>query len=215
MKPADEHGTIDQLLPLYANGSLDAGMRHRIATHLETCAECREELKFLGDVRQVLRQSVAADRVPAPPVEARFETLPPELQLRVRDAKRPVRADTRSFAASAAMAAALFAAIALGVSLTVTKLQEPLYRTATTSSAIADGHLRVAVRFGADVEFRQINQLLRQHRAIIVRGPDEQDRWLLEIPLSERTQAEELMPMLRSAPGIEAVEQIGIPETGE
>lgn len=215
MKPADEHGTIDQLLPLYANGSLDTDTRRRIAIHLETCADCRDELKFLGDVRHVLRQSVAAEHVAAPPAEARFESLPPELQLRVRDMPGKAHAGRRSFVVSAGMAAALLAALTLGVATTMTYLQEPQYRTATSGAKAADGHVRVMVRFGADVEFRQVNQLLRQHRAVIVHGPDEQDRWLLEIPLSSEKHAEALIPALRALADIESVEQVETPEPTE
>ena len=40
-------GHPDELLPWYANGTLDEPERARVAAHLAECARCREELSFL------------------------------------------------------------------------------------------------------------------------------------------------------------------------
>src|SRR4051812_38010060 len=39
-----EHGNIEQLLPWYATGELDAADRQLVAQHLATCADCQRQL---------------------------------------------------------------------------------------------------------------------------------------------------------------------------
>jgi len=41
------HQATQELLPWFANGTLDADERSSLATHLESCAECRQELEAL------------------------------------------------------------------------------------------------------------------------------------------------------------------------
>lgn len=56
-------GHPDELLPWYANGTLDEPERARVAAHLAECARCREELSFLTTLAAGVR---AADESGAP-----------------------------------------------------------------------------------------------------------------------------------------------------
>lgn len=210
MKSVDDHATVDQLLPWYANGSLDAKTRHRIATHLQCCKACREELKFLGEVRKVMRHSVANEH-PAPHALAGgFDSLPAELRQRLApDARQAERPATRRIVP--AVAAALFAAVGIGAMLTVSQVDEPRFRTATSVAAGTGEHVRVVVRFTPETRLQRVNELLREHRAVIAQGPDELDRWVLELPVSDDMSQQELLLALKRLHGVQEVRLIGEP----
>ena len=196
MNGIDEHAEIDRLLPWYANGSLDAATRARINRHVERCNLCREELAFLGDIRDAVSQSVADE-----PAAGGFETLPADLRRRIIAARRPVSQGRRF---GGALAASLLAALALGVAITVSQMETPRFRTATTTVANSDTML-VVVRFTDNTRLDDVNRLLREHRAIVVEGPDGRERWTLEIPLAGNTHRE-VMETLKRAPGVVHVE---------
>lgn len=202
MKSQMTHGEAEALLPWYANGALEGAERRDVVAHLEHCSICREELAFLGDVRAVLRVSAAAEQ-PAPVVKnPGFASLPTALQARI--AKAP-RHGFRKRHWMPALAASFLGAVALGVVLTVTWLDAPRFQTATHGAASSDAaHALVAVRFVPQTALEQLNAMLREHGAVVVRGPDSEDRWLLEIPLKDRT-AESLLPVLSESSGVESV----------
>ncbi len=65
-----EHG-VAELLPFYANGTLDEGDRARVETELATCASCAAELRELQSLASSLRARAGAA---PPPPEHVFET---------------------------------------------------------------------------------------------------------------------------------------------
>jgi len=210
MKSETTHGQIEALLPWYANGALESSERRNVAEHLEQCAACREELNFLGDVRAVLRISAAAEQ-PAPVLRnAGFASLPAELQAQILNAPQN-RFRKRYW--MPAMAASFVAAIALGVALTVAWLDAPRFQTATRGSIVpAENHALIAVRFVPNTALEELNGLLRRHDAIVVRGPDGDNRWLLEFPLRGERHTDALMPLLNDNTGIESVEIVDVNE---
>ncbi len=40
------HREVQELLPWFLAGSLDAGDQERVSAHLSVCAECQEEVRF-------------------------------------------------------------------------------------------------------------------------------------------------------------------------
>lgn len=204
MKPEMTHGEVESLLPWYANGALEGAELRAVAEHLEQCEACREELKFLGDVRAVLRVSAAAEQ-PAPIMRnAGFASLPSDLQARVLAAPR------RQFRKRywvPALAASFLAAVGLGVAMTVAYLDAPRFQTATHGSvASSDRHALVAVRFVPQTALAELNDMLRRYDAVVVRGPDDSEQWLLEIPLGEDRDVASMLPLLNKSAGIQSVE---------
>ena len=63
MKGESSHSSVNELLPWYANGTASTSERQVISRHLEECAECRDELAFLQEVRMAATE--AADAAPA------------------------------------------------------------------------------------------------------------------------------------------------------
>jgi len=59
-----EHDAIIELLPWYANGTLEVDDHQRIAQHLPQCATCQQELEWL----QVTQHSIADQPITIPPV---------------------------------------------------------------------------------------------------------------------------------------------------
>ncbi|HEX6928498.1 MAG TPA: zf-HC2 domain-containing protein [Gammaproteobacteria bacterium] len=198
-----EHGRIHALLPWYANGALEGSELRRVAAHLGDCEACREELKFLGDVRAVLRISAAAEQ-PAPlPRNAGFDSLPHDLQARVLAAP-PRRLRKRHWIP--ALAASFLAAVGLGVALTIAWLDAPRFQTATSDAATPGVRtIRVGVHFMPEVAVSEVNSLLRRYDAVVVRGPGAGDQWILDIPLANPGDAERLLPDLQNAAGVESV----------
>lgn len=204
MKPEMTHGEVESLLPWYANGALEGAELRAVAKHLEQCDACRDELKFLGDVRAVLRISAAAEQ-PAPIMRnAGFASLPSELQARITAAPQK---QFRKRYWMPALAASFLAAVGLGVAVAVTYLGAPRFQTATHGSVAASGkHALVAVRFVPQTALAELNDMLRRYDAVVVRGPDDSERWLLEVPLEENHDAASLLPLLNDSAGVQSVE---------
>lgn len=191
MNAPEQHGEFDQLLPLYANGSLDAATRARVARHLEQCAACREELAFLGNVRDALRHAAAKET--SARAEGGFDSLPAELRARVQASAQ--QRQPRLWK-TAALAASIVAVMALGVALTVPEEETAQFRTATVAGQGGDSMI-IEVRFRADAGAQEVGRLLREHRAVVLRGPEDENRWTLEIPVNGQRNPGDVVETLR------------------
>jgi putative zinc finger protein len=60
MKLETSHDTVMELLPWYVNATLSPAERTVVEKHLETCADCREELQSLSQVSAVISEGVEA-----------------------------------------------------------------------------------------------------------------------------------------------------------
>lgn len=205
MMSQQEHERLGRLLPWFANGTLDTEERRAVAGHLEHCEACREELAFLGDVRGVLRVTAARDD-DAPTIRnAGFHSLLPDLQQRVV-AARPVLPRKRYW--MPALAAGFLAAVGLGVALSVAWLDAPRYRTASSDGAPAEGHVQVVVTFTPGASLRQLHAVLREHDALVVRAPQTDERWVLEVPARKAGDIPALLTHLRSHEGVSKAEPV-------
>ncbi len=63
------HDELSELLPWYVNETLDRSERTRVELHLEQCAECRDSVELLLDVRRAVRSGSPAPLVPQPAAE--------------------------------------------------------------------------------------------------------------------------------------------------
>lgn len=57
------HSTVQDVLPGYINGTASADERQMVTSHLDTCAECRDELMFLIQIKNAVVKD--ASSVPA------------------------------------------------------------------------------------------------------------------------------------------------------
>lgn len=60
---------IDQLLPWYVNGTLDAEERAVVVQHLDDCSECRDAVAELRRISSAIENEQPTPLVPEPPVQ--------------------------------------------------------------------------------------------------------------------------------------------------
>lgn len=172
-----EHDTVQELLPWYVNGTLDAGEIARVEAHLQDCAECREELAF--DRR--LAQGVAM--LPLN-VEESWRNLAGRLhQTRpANGGKGPFGLLRRRVPAGWAIGGALAASVAfavLFVGLEPGRPDERMYRTLGSYAAEPEGH--VVVLFRPDTTEQQMRVILSAQGARLVDGPTAAGAYVLRV----------------------------------
>lgn len=63
------NNAIAELLPWYVNDTLDESERVLVREHLDSCPDCRDNIKLLSQVRHAVRTESPAPLVPAPRTE--------------------------------------------------------------------------------------------------------------------------------------------------
>ena len=81
-----EHEELLKLLPWYVNGTLDDADRGRIRRHIQDCADCRENVEMLTEVRRAVRSGSPAPLVPAPDEQRLLAALDQDGRGKVRHA---------------------------------------------------------------------------------------------------------------------------------
>jgi anti-sigma factor RsiW len=183
---SDQHSAVDQLLPWYANGTLEEEERARVERHLAECEVCRDEVAFLRDVGGVASDIVAA--TPAVP-DALGKTL-----ARIDDweaARRPsLAARVKGFVAQLfdvpatprlvlMTQAALI--LVLGTMLVVSRSQQPSFTTLSGGND-GTGAPRLTVIFEPGATEEAIRQALRQVGGTLVSGPSAAGVYVVGLP---------------------------------
>lgn len=150
MQSEQEHPV--ELLPFFANGTLEAEEQARVATHLTACGACRDELAFL----QALHAGVRAAESPPPIGEMGWRRLQSAL-------RKPARA--RRWLPWA-LAASLAVVMVQGV-LLFQHTEEAAYQPA---GQVREGTL-LQVRFRPQATESAIRTLLQSLPGQIVSGP--------------------------------------------
>ena len=213
----DPHAAVQQLLPWYLTGRLEASERMQVEDHLASCPECRAELETErswqllqpGQGAQVdVEQGWASMRTllggegPRPPFSDSARRIDDEMpRPRGRRGTLPGffgRAGAgRVWAAPALLSVALV--VALGVTLSP---RPPVYHT--LSAAPTQGATAV-VRFLPDATERQIRASLNASGARLVDGPTVTDAYVVSLPRDRYTEA---LAKLRREPGVALVEAL-------
>jgi len=169
----ERHRAVEQLLPWYANGTLDEAERAEVESHLRECARCQADVRWQrrwqesGALPASDESSAEADRgwarlrsaVDAPPSAP----------------WRRVRAPHRF---AWAFVAAPLAFVGVVAAVLVVQDGAP-YRGLAASSASAANALVV---FAPGTTEAQIRALLRAQQAQVVSGPTSTDAWLVQVP---------------------------------
>lgn len=143
----------DELLPWYANGSLDGAERQQVEAHLAACERCRHELEVL----KALREQVRAETV-QPPTEFGLKRL-------LRDVRKENDPPARQWWRPALAAAALVIVIQ-GILLVNLWPRDTVY---TPLGGAERAELQV--RFRPEASEEQIRAALNAVGARIVGGP--------------------------------------------
>jgi hypothetical protein len=172
----ERHRAVEQLLPWYANGTLDQAERAEVEAHVRECARCQ------GDVRWQQRLQAAE---PLPEVDAksdaRSDAEADRGWARLRAALDEPRSAARPRAPHRFAWAFVAAPLAfVGVIAAVLVVQEGApYRGLAASSPSAANALVV---FSPGTTEAQIRALLRAQHAQVVSGPTSTDAWLVQVP---------------------------------
>lgn len=184
----DPHHDTQLLMPWYVSGRLDEADKARVEAHLDTCEECRTELRL---------ERRLANEVAALPPEAIFEAPPAApREGRARTPRWRVAAPWAGWAAAAALALVL---LHPGGSPPT-----PAYHT--LSAATPAGNL--VVIFRPDITEQSMRGILRASAAHLVGGPNEADAYVLQAPPSR---LKTVLADLRARHEVVLAEPVGTP----
>lgn len=235
------HQDAWELLPWYANGTLDSDERRAVEAHLERCGLCRGELAASRDLAAAVRR--AADVPPA--AETRLGHLLDRLDAAAAPGSPALpSADAPPAAASSpaaggravarlpntvrwalALQAAAILALALGLAYLLARpappagtvaaapAPEPAFRTLAASPAAAGRELAVRAVFSPTASERELRHLLLAAGARFDDGPSPAGVYTLEIGGGDEAAAAAL-ERLRRDPLVELAEPVVVTPSG-
>ena len=214
----DPHAAVQQLLPWYLTGRLEAAETAQVEHHLASCTECRAELETErawqllqpGETAQVdvedgwakMRSQVAA---PAP--RPRTADAAPAGGRRFGGRRVGGGAALPGFfgrAPARAWAAPGLLSVALACALVYTLRPQQAADYHALAAAPVDSATAV-VRFHPDATEQQIRRGLNAAGARLVDGPTVTDAYVVRVPRDRYTQA---LAALRREPGVALVEAL-------
>jgi anti-sigma factor RsiW len=202
------HRQAERLLPWLVNGTLDDDERELVERHVDTCADCRQQLTQW----QAMQVACAAPTAPAPDPMPSFTRRRSRRQLpRARpplsrgSAKRGTRA-TAPRGKRGAVAAPCALLLALGGAWFAREQPAP-YRTLGDIPASVPGSMdaRLVVVFEPGASQARTQELLHASQARIIDGPNDVGAYVLAVPAAR---AASVRDALRAAPGVTLVESL-------
>ena len=205
-----EHQAVQELLSWHASGRLAPDEAERVARHLQSCAQCRQDLQWERELLDQIRSEPHADdddsaadaalarllpnlgeREPAPDMPA--VTAAPLPQPVVAPWWRTLAANEPRWLRWAALAQCVIIA---GLALLLAR-PEPdagAYRAMGASDAVGAGAVGAAagnavIIFAAGTSEQDLRRLLQAQDARIVDGPTVTGAYVLSIPAEGRPQA--------------------------
>lgn len=198
------HGRMKQLLPWYANGTLDAAERATVESHLQTCEVCRAEVDDLRAVADLLERE-SADAA----AEAAFTRIRGRLDEPLpRSPWGALRDWFQSRGTPVLLAAQFIAVIGLSVALWQTDEQaDPLmanYRTLSADGRVASA--RIFAKFDPARPESDMREALVRAGTRIVDGPTPEGLYVLEAT----TDSARALAVLKSARVVTSAESVEV-----
>jgi hypothetical protein len=220
LHPHDEaaHSQVQDLLPWYANNTLQADEQQLVRAHLQTCTACQDDLQSQLELELKLKLKAgepAASTVPN--VDRALARLLPKLDVQVQaakvnntnnfmarlwtlftaDGKAPARWGMAVMAAQTAVIVGLVAFMALP------RQDDSSYRV-LGSGERSSGN--IVVVFKPETTVKDIQRIMSINDARIIDGPTVTNAYLLNV---DDARLEQSIRELRSEAGIELVESLG------
>jgi anti-sigma-K factor RskA len=205
--PVDVHPEV-ALLPWYANGTLPADERERVARHLEHCSDCRRELDDLTQMKQTLGAVYRTQPAPSPRVaQSVLAQVARDAASRSPEAAKPESALAALDAWFRGLfqpqwvptLAAVLLAAQFGLVFWLTNTPPPSDPVTTRSGG--GPILRVRITFHERATSAQIRTVLDSVRGQISEGPDRSGTFLLHIPGTPDMNAR-VLELLKSYPEV-------------
>ncbi len=196
------HDQARELLPWFANGTLDEDERKRVADHLRTCGGCRSEVESLDRVRRVVREQPADDGSEVGNLD--------EILARI-DHDTGVRHRTTPVACwlmIAQAAAIVILAILLLVpdSPRVEGDPQPFRTLSAEPETVPSGAQHLRVVFADTTTERQLREILQSVEARIVDGPSPVGAYMLRI--TDTQDLVSVVERLRAKPSVRLAEPL-------
>ncbi|MFZ3001450.1 MAG: zf-HC2 domain-containing protein [Undibacterium umbellatum] len=207
-----DHSQVQDLLPWYANNTLQADEQQLVRAHLQTCTACQDDLQW----QQKLKAGEPAAST-VPNVDRALARLLPKLDGQVQaakvnntnnfmaglrtlftaDGKAPARRGMAVMAAQTAVIVGLVAFMALP------RQDDSSYRV-LGSGERSSGN--IVVVFKPETTVKDIQRIMSINDARIIDGPTVTNAYLLNV---DDARLEQSIRELRSEAGIELVESLG------
>ncbi|MGH8487478.1 MAG: anti-sigma factor family protein [Gammaproteobacteria bacterium] len=212
----DPHRHIIEILPWYANGSLDPREAIEVEAHLVVCPGCREELQWCRDIAHSVQTMDDQEWVPSP---GHFDSLmekvnasSPAQRLAMAWRNRFTRL-VRSIRQSPAemrwmLAMQTVAVVLLTGALVVLmpyKLPEYYQTLSAPTRADPDDAPRVKLALSEDIKEKEIRSLLLSMHASIVQGPNSLGVYVVALP--KHSQLAQVLGELRAHPKVRFAER--------
>lgn len=220
-KPEDEMQAIEELLPWYAAGTLDATAARRVEEALAREPKLRASLRAAREDRDetlTLNESLGAPGAQAwARVLAVAQSEPRKPTLASRIAAIVTSAGSWSGQRPAALAwvgaAAAVVIVLQGAAIVslLPKAKGPAYETASQQSALAEG-TTVIMAFATDSSLQQVAQLLQKHNASIVDGP--RGGGLFRVRVGDATMSKDQLDAVLADLRAEPVVRMALPSSG-
>jgi anti-sigma factor RsiW len=182
-----QHSEAADLLPWFANGTLDERERAQVEWHLADCIACKQDLAALRDV-QAMYSDEAFDHATSQGL-ARLRALIARLEPGFNPAHRhvtPARKPPLWWQALLGVQAALILLLAATFWL---RYEPRYYHTLAAAQAPAPAGAAVVVIFDAARSEGQIRELLRGLHARVVDGPTAEGAYTVAVPWGEQARA--------------------------
>jgi hypothetical protein len=182
------HRRVWDLLPWYANGTLEDGERRTVESHLAACSRCREELSACRGLGELLRQVPEVAPAPHPAHLARIlEKIGDHERAAWRSPLESLRNLLTATPRPVRWALAAQLVLVLGLSLGLSLHRQPAaasagYRTLSDAPPAPVPSSRLRVVFAAGTTEQEIRDLLLGIRGQIVSGPSSLGVYTVEVP---------------------------------
>ena len=206
-----DHEAAWDLLPWLAQGTLEGRDLRATLDHLKTCRACREELRFLPELRAAAAQSGPGA---APDPAAAFSRLMQRVE--ASEGRTQPRGSAEAFwlrmrgtPLPSVAWAGLLLILALGVGWILRPApQEALFRVLSDGvAASASDAPRLRVVFAPETPERRLREILLGAGAVLADGPSRTGVYTLELPSGQDLEPEE-MARLRALEEVSFLEPV-------
>ncbi|MBI1789211.1 MAG: zf-HC2 domain-containing protein [Acidobacteria bacterium] len=169
------HHEILEMLPWYANASLDEPTRRSVEAHLRECAECARELEEIEKLERSMKEFAAPVPEPSPFLLTRAKAA-------IEDYERGRWWPAIPSFARAVMAAQLVLIVALAGGVVYLKQPGGGFTTLSGPTGQAGAGPRLTVAFQAGVSEELARQTILELRGTIVGGPSALGLYTIQLP---------------------------------
>ncbi|MFH0340562.1 MAG: anti-sigma factor family protein [Chromatiales bacterium] len=214
----DPHRHIIEILPWYANGSLDPREAMEVEAHLAGCPSCQRELRWCRDIAHSVQTMDDQEWVPSP---GHFDSLMEKvnasspaqrLTMAWRDRfTRFVQSIRQSPAEMRWMLAmqTVTVVVLAGALIVLMPHKQPEYYQTLSSPTEADptDAPRVKLALSEDAKEKEIRSLLLGMHASIVQGPNSLGVYVVALPKHSPAQLAQVLRELRAHPKVRFAER--------